>query len=893
MNLSPQVESLFLELADLPPAERARYFDGNAVSAEVRKEVESLLDLSAQPDGDLRRLVESALEHAAALTGALPAGGTCGPYRLVRPLGRGGMGVVYLAERADGEVQQQVAIKLLNAGLQTAQALERFHQERQILADLSHPNIARLLTAGHVSDGQPYLAMEHIEGRPIDQFCAALPIRDRVALLLQLCDAVSYAHRMLIIHRDLKPSNVLVSADGVPKLLDFGIAKLIDVSGDHTITREAALTPMYASPEQILGKHVGTSTDIYSLGALLYRLVTGREPFPAGPGVNLAQMQTAVCETGPQRPAAVNSKIDRDLESIIQMAMRKEPEARYATVDQFADDLRAWLDGRPVRARQGGWWYLAKHYGRRYWTPLSIAAAVMVALTVTMLIALRERDAAQRRFSQVHQLAGQMLDVERELERVPGATEARERIVKTSLNYLESLSKDAGDDTDLKAELAAAYRNVADIQGGFRGINLGRPGDAQISLSKAAALSQDVWKRRPNDPHAMRDLIDTVEIQTRLDYSQKHEADLAAHARELQTLVARYEPMAPATADEWDFLGAMYGSLNSAYRDLNQYPLAMQAARRSIDYQKKAVAAHDTPKARGNLSVALWAYSRMLRTQGDLDGALATAREDMALLASVANSTPGDFRLRTNLLVANENVALIYGEGDRIISFGRYREAVPYYRRAIEIGQEALAADPKESQNRYNVGICYWKLGNTLMAIDQRQALNAYDHALLTLRAMPSKMANRDLPIAIILAESTFPLREFHREAEARARLSEAKKIAEAYKNTGARSPGMPAEAISRAEADWALASGHPDQAIAIHQAWLKTIGYARDRINIDLRDALIVERRYKLLSAAYRAAHLDKEAAEAEAHAHAALAFWRQNASSRPFVEAFEKATF
>jgi tetratricopeptide (TPR) repeat protein/predicted Ser/Thr protein kinase len=893
MQLSSEVESLFLELADVLPVDRERYFDDRAVSAEVRREVEELLALSAQPDGDLRRLVENALQQAATLSAPLPTESQCGPYRLLRVLGRGGMGVVYLAERADGEVQQKVAIKLLNGGRQIPQSLERFHQERQILADLTYPNIARLLSAGHLTDGQPYLVMEYVEGRTIDVYCAALPMREKVVLLLELCAAVSYAHRMLVIHRDLKPSNVLVTNDGVPKLLDFGIAKLIDNAGDLTITRDGALTPMYASPEQILGKHVGTSTDIYSLGALLYRIVTGCGPFSAGPTVNLAQLQSAVCETEPPRPRTVNSKIDRDLESIIQVAMRKEPEARYATVDRFAEDLRAWLEGRPVKARQGGWWYLARRYARRYWMPLSIGAAVVLSLTAAMFITLRERDAAQRRFHQVRQLAGQMLAVEHDLERVPGATQARERIVKTSLDYLESLSKDAGGDTDLKAEIAAAYRNIANIQGGFRAINLGRPEDAQISLSKAAALSEEVWKRRPNDPHALRDVIDTVEIQTRIDYSQKHEADLAAHAHQLQNLVTRYEPIAPSTADEWDFLGAMYGTLNSAYRDLNQYPLAMEAARRSIDYQRKALAAHDTPQARGNLSVALAAYGRMLRTQGDLDGALAIGRQDTTLLETVASAVPNDFRLKTNLLVAYENIALIYGEADRIISLGLYQKAIPYYRRAIEIGHGSLAADPKESQNRYNLGICYWKLGNTLMTIDQRQALDAYDQALSTMRAMPLKMANRDLPIAIILAESTFPLRQLHRETEARARLAEAKLISEAYKNNAPRSPGMPPEAISRAEADWALAAGHPDQAIAIHRAWLDRIGYARDRINIDLRDALIVAWRYELLYDAYRAAHQEKEAANAQEQAHAVLAFWRQNATSRKFVQSFENAMF
>jgi hypothetical protein len=224
---------------------------------------------------------------------------------------------------------------------------------------------------------------------------------------------------------------------------------------------------------------------------------------------------------------------------------------------------------------------------------------------------------------------------------------------------------------------------------------------------------------------------------------------------------------------------------------------------------------------------------------------------------------------------------------------GLYRQAIPYYQHALDIGLEALAADPKESQNRYNVGICYWKLGDTRMAIDQRQALDAYDQALSTLRAMPSKMANRDLPIAIILAESTFPLRQLHREPEARARIAEAKQISGVYRNTAPRSPAMPPEAISRAEADWALATGHPEEAIAVHRAWLESIGYARDRINIDLRDALLVARRYKLLYIACRAAHREKEAEDAREQAQAVLAFWRRNESSRQFVQSFENALF
>ncbi|MGC2661020.1 MAG: serine/threonine-protein kinase, partial [Bryobacteraceae bacterium] len=257
------------------------------------------------------------------------------------------------------------------------------------------PNIARLLTAGHSSDGQPYLAMEYIEGQPIDEFCASLSIRDKIGLMIRLCDAVSYAHRMMVVHRDIKPANVMVTTGGIPKLLDFGIAKLIDMTGEQTMTRDGALTPTYASPEQICGSKVGAASDIYSLGSLLYKLVAGCEPFPASTHVSRQQLEIAVCQKDPPRPSSLNNKVDRDLEFIIQMAMRKEPESRYATVDRFSSDLTAWLEGRPVRARQGGWGYQVRKFARRYRWAVAATVTTALALIVGLGAALREASVAR------------------------------------------------------------------------------------------------------------------------------------------------------------------------------------------------------------------------------------------------------------------------------------------------------------------------------------------------------------------------------------------------------------------------------------------------------------------------------------------------------------------
>src|SRR6516165_8251414 len=273
--MKAEIEKLFHELADQPPEARERYFAEHEVDGSTRQEVEALLAFDSGASTFLLQDVSIAASRALPLLDA--NGWRCGPYRLMEVVGRGGMGAVYRAERADGEVTQQVAVKLLPPGAADPQR-ERFLQERQILAALEHPNIARLMDAGHLDNGQPFLAMEYVNGKPIDVFAVSLSVRQKIALFLKVCAVVTYLHRNLIVHRDLKPSNVLVTAEGEPKLLDFGIAKILDLSTDATVTGMRMLTPDYASPEQAAGGRISTATDVYSLGAVLYQLLTGNPP---------------------------------------------------------------------------------------------------------------------------------------------------------------------------------------------------------------------------------------------------------------------------------------------------------------------------------------------------------------------------------------------------------------------------------------------------------------------------------------------------------------------------------------------------------------------------------------------------------------------------------------
>jgi Tol biopolymer transport system component/predicted Ser/Thr protein kinase len=388
--MNERLELLFRELADLSPSERESYFETRHVAPDLRAEVESLLQFDSMSSESLTSRVAGVAEDLLRSGGVIPENLRCGPYRLVRLLGRGGMGSVYLGQRSDGELRQQAAIKLLRAGGDNPAARQRFLQERQILANLSHPNIARLLDAGHRDDGQPYLVMEYIDGKCIDEFCEGLSIKSKVELLSPICEAVAYAHQHLVIHRDLKPRNILISADGIPKLLDFGIAKLMDTASDTTATIERRLTPVYASPEQIKGEPVGTATDIYSLGAILYKLLANRQPFQLNGGT-ASELEAAICEKAVIRPSQLNSKIDRDLDAIVLKAMRKEPGERYAGATQLGEDLKAWIERRPVRARQGNRWYLARRYIRKRWAPIAAVAFALSGLAAGLIVARQER----------------------------------------------------------------------------------------------------------------------------------------------------------------------------------------------------------------------------------------------------------------------------------------------------------------------------------------------------------------------------------------------------------------------------------------------------------------------------------------------------------------------
>jgi len=421
-----RIEELYLAALEHAPEARSAWLTQACPDNDaLRHEVESLLAADGRAGDFLeRRVSEQFSVSFPKLFPGFGLGHQIGSYRLVREIGQGGMGAVYMAERTDGEFHQRVAIKLVRQGFESDFLLRRFRHEREILARLEHPNIARLLDGGTTPEGVPYLAMEFVEGQPIDEYCRQrqLSLPARLELFRTVCAAVQYAHQTFVIHRDLKPGNILVTADGTPKLLDFGIAKLLDPEnalGKSTLTQQLPMTPEYASPEQADGSLITTASDVYSLGVILYQLLTGQRPYefrnrsakevtevicqhePANPSD--AVRHAHADETGAGSPNKLRRALVGDLDNIVRKALRKEPEARYQSVEQLAEDVRRHLEGLPVKAREGTLVYRTSKFVKRHTVALAallVFLLLLVGFSVnrsqqTARIA-RERDKAEQ-----------------------------------------------------------------------------------------------------------------------------------------------------------------------------------------------------------------------------------------------------------------------------------------------------------------------------------------------------------------------------------------------------------------------------------------------------------------------------------------------------------------
>ncbi|CAN5370019.1 hypothetical protein BH20ACI1_BH20ACI1_26720 [soil metagenome] len=530
-----RLKILFNEAVELAPETRSQYLSELRLNQNtLYQEIAELIEVDGKAEDFLGKPAAIEFEE---LPDSL-VGETVGNYRIVREVERGGMGVVYEAVRFDGEFEQRVAVKLVNRHFFSSELISRFKRERQILARLEHPNIIRLLDGGLTGDRTPYYVMEFVEGMPVNVYCREneLGTNKTLEIFLQICSAVAFAHRQLIVHRDLKLSNILITKCGEAKLLDFGIAKILDADADvQTLTINAPLTPAYASPEQIKGEAITTGSDVYSLGVILYELLTGKNPEQIYQ-TNKPGLPQAICETDPPSPSAAlsskskvqspkssevkssdseNSKsniqtsksLRGDLDNIVLKALQKEPERRYASVEQFAEDIRFFLGGLPVKTHPQSFEYRASKFIKRnrLLVGLSAAAILLIAVGIGVAvwqfyIAQHQRQIAEQRFAQVRKIANSFIfDYHDEIAKLDGSTALREKIVSDGVTYLDAISQEETADADLLKETAIAYRKIGDAQGKPYVANLGKMEDATVSYGKSVALLENAITLAPND----------------------------------------------------------------------------------------------------------------------------------------------------------------------------------------------------------------------------------------------------------------------------------------------------------------------------------------------------------------------------------------------------------
>jgi hypothetical protein len=496
--MTHDAEHLFLEAVELPPARRRTFLLEHCATDELRREVESLL---AGDDTAESFLEAAVVEAAGSLQQATdqPASSDIGPWRITRELGRGGMGVVYAAERSDGLFSQQVAIKVIQRRPGQTSMAARFESERRMLAGLSHPNVARLFDGGTSSDGRPYLVMEYVDGVPISDYVRvhSLGVRQTVELFVGVCSGVEHAHRHFIVHRDIKPGNILVAADGVVKLLDFGIARMTsdDARAD---TGTLALTLEYSSPEQVRGEPATTATDVYSLGGVLYQLLTGATPLQLGQ-TPLEDCLRAIVEQEPRNPLELRPAIGRDLSYIVLRALRKEPDRRYPSVEALRLDLERYLKGLPVEARGNSPVYLASRFVRRRWLPLT-AAALVFASTVAGLVSSRRAQARAEYASHVAEQARQAADAERRKAEEFGAEAERQRKLadERAAGLLEQFNRA---NRNLSATRAIALSVTSMFDGQFAA---GGPREAIPSLDRWLSLQREEYRAKPDNQDARK-----------------------------------------------------------------------------------------------------------------------------------------------------------------------------------------------------------------------------------------------------------------------------------------------------------------------------------------------------------------------------------------------------
>ncbi len=749
-----KLKESFNQAIDLPAEERASFLE--SCDEDLRVQINKLVAAHEHAGGFIAEpaMVEIGLADDANI------GRRIDDYELLEEIGRGGMGAVYLAKHSGESFTQTVAVKLIKRGMDTAAVLKRFVMERQILANLEHSNIARLLDVGTTNDGLPYFVMEYIEGLPVTKFCDAheFSTEERLKLFRQICAAVQYAHQNLVVHRDIKPSNILVTNDGMPKLLDFGIAKLLNPdwsaeTAEATATMMRLLTPEYASPEQLRGANITTASDVYSLGVVLYELLSGQRPFiietesreefiqailtkepvrPSDCGARNAERgitndaidtdENANRETAERKKIRVSHSALRtlkgDLDNITLKALRKEPERRYASVQEFSEDIRRHLAGLPVTATADTKTYRLKKFVTRHragvFAASLIALTLLTATTITAwqaIVAKQARDRAEQRFNQVRELAHTVLfDYHDQIKGLPGATAVREKLVTDSLKYLDNLAQESDNPPDLQRELVAAFRKVGDIQGSSDATNLGKTDAALSSYRKAVEIQEKLVFENPANPEDQKMLAHLY-----LDYGQQifNTGDLPEtekYYRKSLDIFSKVRENQPDDVKTEADLAKVWWYLAMVSSGKNDFDGALENYGQSLEiYQKILAADPSNKKNRRNVALNYKSIGAILQLKHELAQSLELFQKAQVLDAESAAEDAND-------VLAQLDLSFTYGSlGSVTRDMQNYEEAVENYRKALEIRQKVFAADAKNVIAQTAVARAQKEIGMTLL----------------------------------------------------------------------------------------------------------------------------------------------------------------------------------
>ncbi len=725
--------------------------------ANLKSEVESLL----ASHEEVEEFIETPVFQVGEVftNGANPQEKRLGNYKIIKEIGAGGMGVVYLAAREDEQFRKRVAIKLVKRGLDTEDVLRRFRNERQILASLHHSNIASLLDGGTSDDGLPYFVMEYIEGSPLLQYCAEhqLSINERLDLFKTICSAVQHAHQNLVIHRDLKPSNILITHDGEVKLLDFGVAKFLnpELMGDNlsqTQTQFRVMTPEYASPEQVRGGHITTATDIYSLGVILYELLTGSRPFKLK-DTSPEEMARLICDSEPTMPSAIsnfkfqisnseeksdsnrksqiaNCKLLKgDLDNIILTALRKEPSRRYKSVEAFANYIDRYLKGLPVTARPNTFKYRASKFIKRHSVGVLAAGLVLLSLIGGLAafawqakVAAAQRDRAEKRFDDVRKLSASLLfEISPQIERLPGSTLERQTIVRRALEYLDSLAAEAAGNESLQSELATAYEQVGDVQGKPGKANLGDLKGATESYLKAQKIRFALAEKDAGNFELQKFLAANYYAVGELQWwSGKIEGALENYRAALQiyeSLSARQpENLTVNRAVVQTNLGiATALSFNSERK--KSTPIFRQMIVRLEELKAKNPTEIDLMRLSENAHIDL-AYD--LSWEDQMDEAAVEVKKAVEIGEPLLAANPNDTEIRRALWLTYFLAGGIFEDAD----FARSRS---FLEKSVKLAQQTIAMDEVDFQAKHDLAQSYSKL--SVIAVSEKK----YDEAILLL----------------------------------------------------------------------------------------------------------------------------------------------------------------